>query len=149
MKMKSKKIVGIWVRTTNQEQKGMTDIQNLWDRFMDEHISSKIPNKVSESIYCIYTEYVGDHTKTYTTILGCEVSSLERIPEGMKGLIIGDGRFKKYTAKGDFNKGIIGAEWMKIWQTDLDRTYEADFEVYDEHAQNPTEVVVDIFVGVK
>jgi predicted transcriptional regulator YdeE len=37
---------------------------------------------------------------------------------------------------------------MKIWQSNLDRTYTTDFEVYDERAQNPANVVVDIFIGV-
>ncbi|MFT5885520.1 MAG: putative transcriptional regulator YdeE [Arcticibacterium sp.] len=37
---------------------------------------------------------------------------------------------------------------MEIWQSDLDRTYATDFEVYDERAQNPEDVEVDIFVGI-
>ena len=32
---------------------------------------------------------------------------------------------------------------------DLDRSYTADFEIYDEKAQNPENAEVDIFIAVK
>jgi predicted transcriptional regulator YdeE len=92
-KLNSKKVIGIWIRTTNQEQQAMSDIQVLWGRFIAEQIPSKIPNKVNDTVYSIYTEYEGDYTKPYTTILACEVSSLEEIPEGMKGLEIAGGDY--------------------------------------------------------
>lgn len=149
MHLETKKVIGIWVRTTNHEQQGLQDIQALWGRFMSEAIAAKIPNKISDTIYSIYTEYEGDYTKPYTTVLACEVSTLDQIPEGMKGLELASGSYEKYTAKGDLNAGVIGAKWMEIWKSDLERTYLTDFEVYDDRAQNPASVEVDIFVGIK
>lgn len=143
------KVIGIWARTTNHEQQAMQDIQALWGRFMTEQIPGQIPNRVSDTVYSIYTEYEGDYTKPYTTILACEVSSLDEVPEGMKGLEIGGGDYVKFMAKGNIHEGIVGDEWMKIWQTDLDRSYINDFEVYGEKAQNPANSEIDIFVGVK
>ena len=55
---------------------------------------------------------------------------------------------KKFTAKGDLMKGVIVQEWMKIWESNLDRTYQSDYEVYGAKAQNPQDAEVDIFVGV-
>ena len=46
-------------------------------------------------------------------------------------------------------QGIVYNEWVKIWNSDLDRTFVADFEVYGEKAQDPTNAEVEIFVGVK
>ena len=55
------------------------------DRFFKENISSKIPNKINGDILALYTDYEGDYTKPYSWILGCEVSSLEQVPEGLVG----------------------------------------------------------------
>ncbi len=146
--IEAKKVIGIWVRTSNHEEQGIQDIQALWGRFMSEGIPNRIPGVLNTTIYSIYTEYEGDYTEPYTTVLGCEVDSLEDIPVGMKGLEIGGGDYTKLTATGNVKEGAIGSKWMEIWQSDLDRKYTTDFEVYDERAQNPDDVVVDIFVAI-
>ena len=38
------KIIGISVRTTNQNEQAMQDIGNLWQRFFSEQLLAKIPN---------------------------------------------------------------------------------------------------------
>jgi predicted transcriptional regulator YdeE len=141
-------IIGIAVRTTNQNGQAAQDIPTLWGRFMGENIASKIPNKVGESVYCLYTDYEEDYMKPYTTILGCQVSNLDTIPEGMTSKIIESGNYSKQTAKGNLMQGIVFNEWTKIWNSDLNRAYTTDFEVYDEKSQNPENAEVDIFVAV-
>lgn len=78
-------VIGISVRTTNENGQASQDIPALWNKFMTEEIAEQIPNKIDNSIYCIYTEYEKDHTKPYTTILGCKVRNLDTIPIGMIG----------------------------------------------------------------
>lgn len=68
-------VIGIAVRTTNENQKAAQDIPVLWNKFMTEGIINQIPNKADHAIYCIYTDYEKDYTKPYTTILGCKVNS--------------------------------------------------------------------------
>lgn len=68
-------IVGISVRTSNNNGEAGRDIPALWNKFLVEGISEKILNKVDETIYCLYTDYEKDHTTPYTTILGCAVST--------------------------------------------------------------------------
>jgi len=116
---------------------------------MSEGVLEKIPNKLDNTIYCIYTEYEKDHTKPYTTILGCKVSTLNTIPNGMVGKTFEGGNYAKRIAKGNILQGMVFNEWTKIWNSDLDRTFTADFEVYGEKAQNPENAEVDIFVAVK
>ena len=116
---------------------------------MTNNILEKIPNKIDNSIYCIYTEYEKDHTKPYTTILGCKVSSLENIPNGMVGKTFEEAFYAKHTASGNILQGMVFNEWTKIWNSNLDRTYSADFEVYGEKAQNPENAEVDIFIAIK
>ena len=149
VQLKTFNIIGISVRTTNENNKAGKDIGALWERFMSEGLLAKIPNKIDDSIYSIYTEYEGDYMQPYTTVLGCRVESLGDVPEGMVGFSFAGGKYGKLTAKGDLTKGLIYQEWVKIWGMDLKRAYTADFEVYGEKAQNPNEAEVDIFVAVE
>jgi len=142
------KIMGISVRTTNENGQAMKDIPALWNRFMSEGIADKIPNKIEKSIYCIYTDYEKDHTKPYSTIIGCRVAHLDNIPADIIGETFSGGNYVQFTAKGNLLQGAVYNEWTKIWNADLARTYTADFEVYNEKAQNPEDVAVDIFIAI-
>jgi predicted transcriptional regulator YdeE len=137
------------VRTTNQNGQAAQDIPALWNRFLTEGIAEKIPNKIDNAIYCIYTDYERDHTRPYTTILGCKVSTVEAIPEGMVSKTIEAATYAKHTAQGSLLQGVVFNAWTQIWNADLPRTFTADFEVYDEKAQNPENAEVEIFVAVQ
>lgn len=149
MELESFNIIGISTRTTNENGQSHHDLFNLWQKLSDDNIIAKIPNQIENAIYCVYTDYEGDYTKPYTAILGCKVSSLDEIPEGLVGRVIPGGFFKTFIAKGDINKGAVVNKWVEIWESGLVRSYIADYEVYGEGAQNPSDVKVDIFVGIK
>ncbi|HPH99615.1 MAG TPA: GyrI-like domain-containing protein [Chitinophagaceae bacterium] len=148
-KITSFNIIGIAVRTTNENSQAAKDIPALWNKFMSENILQQIPNKVDNTIYCMYTEYEKDHTKPYTTLLGCKVENLENIPTGMIGKTVEGGNYIKQTVKGNLMQGVIANAWVKIWNANFSRLYTADFEVYGEKAQNPENAEVDIFIAVK
>jgi len=141
-------IIGIAVRTTNENGQAGTDIGALWQEFMTTGVLDKIPNKISNDIYSIYTDYESDHTKPYTTILGCQVSDISDIPKGMVAKTFEGGNYIEFTAKGNLQEGAVYQEWSKIWAIDLARKYTADFEVYGEKAQNPNDAEVAIFIAV-
>lgn len=141
-------LIGISVRTTNQNGQGIKDIGALWERFFSETILEKIPNKTSMEIHAVYTDYESDFTEPYTTIIGCKVEHLNEIPEGMIGKYFEGGNYLHLTAKGDMHQGLIGDKWSEIWNSDMNRSYTADFEVYGEKAQNPQEAEVDFFIGI-
>jgi len=142
-------VIGIGVRTTNQNGKSGEDIGGLWGKFMSEGIADQIPNKIDGTIFSIYTNYEGDQTQPYDTILGCKVSSLENVPEGMVSQSFEGGNYASFVSKGDLTKGVVFGTWSEIWEEDLDRVFTADFEIYGERAQNPTEAEVDILVAIK
>jgi len=148
-KIKSFNVIGIAVRTTNENSQAAKDIPALWNKFMSENMLQQIPNKVDNTIYCMYTEYEKDHTKPYTTLLGCKVENLENIPTGMIGKTVEDGIYIKQTVKGNLMQGVIANAWIKIWNANFSRLYTADFEVYGEKAQNSENAEVDIFIAVK
>lgn len=142
-------IIGISIRTTNENGQASKEIAELWGKFMSENILTKIPNKVDTEIYSLYTDYESDHTKPYTAILGCKVENLDNIPNGMVGKSFSGGTYIKTTTKGDLMQGLVVNQWSKIFEMELDRTYDADFEIFGEKAQNPSDAEVDFYVGVK
>ena len=142
-------IIGIDIRTSNQEGKAGQDIPALWKRFLSQNLMEKIPSKVGSELFCIYTEYEGDHDEPYTCLLGCKVADLDNVPEGMRGMTFTTGNLEKFTAKGNLQQGAVWNKWLEIWEKGLDRTYTFDFEVYGEKAQNPEDAEVDIYISVK
>lgn len=142
-------IMGISVRTSNENGQAATDIPALWDRFFKEAIPSKIQNRLSEEIYCLYTDYEKDHTKPYTTVLGYKVKDLDTVPEGLTGATVPGKTFEVFTATGKLTEGIVFNEWMQIWNTGLNRTYSGDFEVYGQPSQNPEQAEVDIYIALQ
>lgn len=142
-------VIGISIRTTNEDGQSGKDIPALWNKFMTEEIQGKIPNKVSWDIFCIYTDYEKDHTKPYTTILGCKVESLDNIPEDMVGKTIKSADYEELIAKGNLSEGIVYNKWLEIWNSDLNRSFTADFEVYGSKTQNPENAEVDIYIALQ
>ncbi len=152
-KIESFSIVGIAVRTSNSDIQQLTnDMQGLWGRFMAENIAGMIPNKLDDNIYCVYTDYEGDHTQPYTALLGCKVATLDLTPEMQAANLVGKnfigGSYNKYLAQGNLMEGAVFKKWQEIWSMDLKRAYAADFEVYGVKAQNIADAEVEIFIGV-
>lgn len=143
------KIIGISVRTTNENNQAAKEIAELWGKFMANGVVSAIPKKIDSTVYSLYTEYEGDHTQPYTAILGCKVENLSIIPVGMIGKSFDGGNYVKLSAKGDLMKGLIVNKWSEIWKMDLERVFTTDFEVFGEKAQNPADAEIDFLIAVK
>lgn len=141
-------VIGIAIRTTNENGQSAQDIPALWNRFINEGIAEKIPGKSGNEIYCIYTDYEKDHTRPYTTILGLKVESLDQIPDGMTAKTIDKADYAAHPVKGNLQDGIVYNKWIEIWNSGLPRTFSADFEIYGEKAGNPMDAEVDIFIAI-
>lgn len=142
-------IVGVTVKTTNENGQAAKDIPMLWNEFMIDNVKSKIKNKVDDTVYALYTNYEGDHTKPYTTMIGCKVENLENIPEELTVKIIPEATYAKFIAKGDLTKNVVYDKWLTIWNTNLERMFTTDIEVYNEKAINPKDGEVEIYVAIK
>lgn len=143
------KVIGIEVRTTNQNNQSQTDLGKLWQQFFTENIFDKIPNKVSNNLLSIYTDYTSNYTGFYTTIIGVPVASLDDVPNGLIGREFPAENFKKFTAKGEM-PAAVALTWVDIWNKDedLDRKYTYDFEVYGPKSQSEKDAEVEIFIAV-
>lgn len=147
--LESFQVIGLSVRTSNEDGRATKDIPELWNQFFTSGALEKIPNRQDDTLYCIYTDYEKDHTRPYTTVLGCRVENLNEVPEGMTGLTIGAGQYQQYPLKGNLNEGLVYVQWTEIWQSSLDRSFAADFEVYDHRSLDPSNAEVDIFISVR
>jgi predicted transcriptional regulator YdeE len=142
-------VIGISVRTSNENGQAANDIPALWNRFRSEDIGARLNNKTGDEVYSIYTDYEGDYTRPYTTILGYAVENLEHIPEGMRGLAIEGGPYEKHSLKGNLLQGLVYNGWVDIWSSGISRAYTVDFEAYGAAAQNPEDAEVDIFIATR
>lgn len=154
------KLVGIKVRTNNKTELYSTDknagkIFPCVQKYFQEKLFEKIPNRRKPgTTYCVYTEYESDHTGDYTYYIGEEVSSFNNIPEGLHTLIIPAQTYNKFTT----DPGPMPTVLQNAWETILNmpendfgatRRFLADFEVYDERAQDHNNLVLDLYIGIK
>ena len=140
-------IIGISVRTTNQEGKSQKDIGELFGNFFQNRLIEKIPNRETDDIYCMYTEYENDFNGLYTTIIGCKVTSLEDIPSGFIGKAIPTTKYLVYTSVGKLPESV-GKTWGEIWQSDINRSYVADFDVYGQKSVDPENAEVETYISI-
>ncbi|WP_221284608.1 GyrI-like domain-containing protein [Mucilaginibacter sp. SP1R1] len=141
-------LLGISVCTANADGQAAKDIGELWGRFMADEILPQITNRVSDELYCVYTDYESDLTGPYTAILGCKVITLDDIPVGLTSHVVAAGSYVKRIAKGKLPDCVAEA-WQQIWDGDMDRKYTADFDVWGAKTQNPDDAEVEIYVAVR
>lgn len=143
---KKKFFIGFELRTDNQ--KCSLEMPVHKDRFFNENILAKIPNKINGNILAVYTDYEGDYTQPYSWILGAEVSSLDEIPAGLVGKVIPESKYAVFTTRGEFPQGLVAA-WQAIWQSDLSRSYTTDFELYSSDFDPQRNPEVKVYIAIK
>lgn len=141
-------VIGISVRTTNQNGQSQADIGTLWQRFFAENTAAKIPAKTSDDIYCLYTDYESDANGPYTTVIGCKVSNVDNIPDGLVKLKILGEKYRLYESTGKLPDCVLQT-WQEIWQFPVERKYLTDFDVYGEGCKDPQNATVEIYLSVK
>jgi len=143
---KKKFFIGLELRTNNEECSATMPPHK--EKFFKENIPLKIPNKINGDILALYTDYEGDYTKPYSWILGCEVSSLDEVPEGLVGKVIPESNYAVFTTQGGFPQGLIAA-WQAVWKSHLHRCYTSDFEVYRSGFDPQKNPQVKVYISIK
>jgi len=139
-------VTGISVRTTNKDGQSNKDIGDLWTRFMAEGIAGQIPEKLSDDVYCVYTDYESDYMGWYTAVIGCGVSEAVAV-DGLFTAMIPAGNYRVYKPEGEFPASVANT-WMQIWEDGAGRAYIADYDLYKAGAKSFEETETEIFVGI-
>lgn len=140
-------VAGIAVNTTNQDGQSEKDIGDLWTKFTTGNMAQQITGKLSDDIYCIYTDYESDYTGRYTAVLGCKVESADDVNHSFFTALIPAGDYQVYKPQGRFPENV-GHTWKQIWQTDIDRKYTADYDCYKAGAKSFEETEVEVYLAV-
>lgn len=141
-------VLGIKCRTSNEPEAGPHDIPRLWEQFYREKTMDHIPNKFSNEVIALYCDYEGDYTQLYSLVIGCQISSLDIVPEGMVAKIIPAGSYAAFRAIGEHPKSLIET-WGNIWHTPLKRTYTGDYEIYGDAFTSGSPKEVRVLIAIE
>jgi predicted transcriptional regulator YdeE len=149
-------VVGIEARTSGEaEMSGDGAIGPLWQKFYQERVLDKIPNKADQNIYALYTNYARERMGNYTVIIGAKVKDKSQVPEGMVVKTIPAGQYAIFTTEKGPGQSVIPDAWSKIWALEDkgtiggERAYKVDYEVYDSRNTDPRQTQAEIYVGLK
>lgn len=150
-------VVGIMASTNNAKEASSDGIiGKQWQQFLTERLADKIPDRLDHDVLAVYTDYISDANGQYTYILGARVKPVINpvVPQGMVVKTIPAGRYAVFTSDRGPVAKVVVETWKRIWSyyqssQNGTRAYVADFEVYDERANDPNNSQVDIYVGIK
>jgi len=115
----------------------------LWESFHSNDIRKKVGADASEDVYCVYHDYEGGFMDPYRMTIGYRISSAD-VPEGLHSAEVPKQSVITYEVKGPQPQSLI-SQWQAIWNGDLNRSYLADYDIYD--ATDPE--AVNVRVGVQ
>lgn len=146
------RFIGTTVRTTNQDEMNekTAKIPGNWNSFFSASIANKIPNKSSEDMFGVYSQYETDASGPYNLTVALQVEPNTIAPNSLESIDAKASRYLKFTARGEMPAAVIDM-WQQIWQYfasdshGYSRAYTVDFEHYD----NRTPDKVDVFISIK
>lgn len=142
-------IIGIELRTTNDNGQAFTDIPPLWESFMKNNCGAQIPNKLDDNIYAVYTHFenAGKNNRgMYTMIIGCSVKPNTTAPAGFTTVTIPSGHYRVFPVK-QGRPDKVGEAWQAIWA--IPETEKKNWLFNCEFERYQTSGEIDIFIGVK
>jgi predicted transcriptional regulator YdeE len=134
-------------KTSNTNGQSAIDCGSLWQKFIGEDYANQILDKTGQEILAVYHEYEGDYTAQFSYFIGCRVSDQAVLPAGLEKLVVQKGNYEKFVAKGHMPE-CISETWKMIWVSAINRSYKADFEVYDERSKDWNDAEVDVYVSI-
>jgi len=114
----------------------------LWESFNSSDLRTKVGAAASEDVYCVYHDYEGGFMDPFRMTIGYRASP-SVIPEGLRRAEVPRQSVATYEVKGPQPQSLI-SQWQAIWNGDLNRSYLADYDIYD--ATDPEAVSVKVGV---
>ena len=148
------KLVGISCRTNNlaEMEPATAKISTTIKKYIA--LSTKNKHDKPSTTYCVYTNYESDFSGDYTYFIGKEVAEFNNIPAEFDTLTIPAQNYTKFTTEPGSMPMVCIEMWKKIWNMNPEelggeRAYRADFEIYNERANDPQQTILDIYIGIK
>lgn len=129
-------VVGLSTRANNTDEKSTNDIRKLRMEFLLSNMGDEVQNRISDDIYCVYTDFAGGAYDDYTIILGYKVANtngINGIGSKYRSVEVEGGKYYKYIAEGEVPQCVFET-WRYIWDSDIKRRFTTDFDVFGEHA---------------
>lgn len=148
VELEEKVVIGIKIKTTNQDGKAIKEIGMTWQKLFADGIYESIQNKINHKTIGLYTEYEGDYTKPYTFMAGVQVTQKIETSKEIRSLVIPKGKYAKFVITGDVQKSV-GEAWQEIWNMDLKRKYTCDFEEYQNNSEDMQKQEIHIYIALE
>lgn len=141
-------VIGIELRTTNDNGRSFKEIPPFWQRFLQENYQKQIANKLNNDIYAVYTHFENqgkNNQGLYSLILGYSVKSNSIPPKGFTAVTIPEGNYRIFPVEAG-RQDKVGEVWQSIWSLpDGEKsnwTFTCEFERYRDSGE------IDIFIGL-
>lgn len=157
IQLESIHLIGMTARTNNKNEMNpdTAKIGALASHYWGQQIANQFKDRVKPGVtYSVYTDFESDENGEYTYFIGEEVSSLDNQDlSTFKSLVIPNSTYQKFTTQPGKIPAVVIEAWQKIWQMQNEdfggmRKYAADFEIYDQRAQDLQNAIVDIYIGI-
>jgi predicted transcriptional regulator YdeE len=149
-------VIGVEVRTSNAKEATSDGIiGKQWQKFFQESVLEKIPNQVDNNLYAVYSDYSDNRKGEYSFLIGAKVADGAIAPPGFVFKTVPSGRYAMITTETGPVAKVVVAAWQRVWQLEDKhelggtRAYRADFELYDQRANDPQNSQADLYIGLK
>jgi predicted transcriptional regulator YdeE len=149
-------VMGIEVRTTNAKEASSDGvIGKQWQKFFQDGVLEKIPNRADSNLYAVYNNYTDGRNGEYSFLIGPKVPEGSVPPAGLVLKTVPAGNYAVITSEQGPVVKVVVAAWQRVWKMEDEHTlggqraYAADFELYDQRGIDPQNSQVDLYIGLK
>lgn len=150
-------ISGITARTTNARESGPDGLlPELWSRYFRSPGPAQPGEDNPHLLYAVYTDYESDASGAYTVLIGHECGDEpggEARNEDLQQVVVPEADYYVFeTRRGPVFEVVLEA-WQEVWayfqDSQVQRAYTGDFELYDTRQFDPQNAVVQLYIAVR
>ena len=122
-------LLGISVETTFENDQHEKDIKKVWEELIDLNFHKIVPGNKGTEIYAVYSNYHGPAKSSFTYTVGLRLDKKIVTNNKMKMMTVPKTNFAVFDTKYK-NGNSINNTWQKIYESDLERAFTYDVELY-------------------
>ncbi|PFN09170.1 AraC family transcriptional regulator [Bacillus cereus] len=154
-------VAGYEMKTTSKEGKNLTDIPAFWDRYLQNNLADRIPNRKHTDQYVelgMCTDFQLE-TGEFTYVIGMEVTSFDGVPTELAHRTFPEATYAVFTTPKVPHEDMVSSiqqTWNAIFtewfpHSGYEHAGVTEFELYDErcHADKSEFAQVEIWLPVQ